>query len=260
MKFCSLFSGSSGNATFIGNEHEGILIDAGKSAKLITLGLQSIGVEPSAVKAVFVTHEHSDHVSGLRVFCNKNKIPVYATGGTLEALDSVGKLDGDFPIFQISNFADIGDFHIECFHTSHDVNDPVCYTVLLPNLTKTAVMTDTGVVTEEAHDGIMGSKIILLESNHDEGMVATGPYPYSLKRRVLGPFGHLSNDAAANLAVELLERGTEHFILGHLSQENNLPELAYQTTLSRLTMEGAELSKDFMLGVAPRHDILVVEV
>ncbi len=259
-KFCSLFSGSSGNATYIGTEHEGILIDAGKNCKTIVNALAAIGIEPTAVKALFITHEHGDHCQGMRVFCNKYKIPVYSSEPTLQFLDNAGHLNGDFPVFAISDYADIGSFHIESHKTSHDVVDPHCYSVLLPNLDKVSVVTDTGIVTDETMDGVKGSKAILLESNHDVGMLSNGPYPYPLKRRILGDYGHLNNDASAEASAELLKTGTEHIVLAHLSLENNFPELAYNTTLSRLMLEGATLGTDFTLEVAKREEPTILEV
>lgn len=260
MKFCSLFSGSSGNATYIGDEHSGILIDIGKNMKQVVLSLAAIGVPPEAVKAIFITHEHSDHISGLRVFCNKYHVPVYASNGTLSYLDDHGHLNGDFTPFIISGGADIEDFHIECFHTMHDAAESLCYTIMLPDYTKVAVATDLGVVTPEVLDGITGARAILLESNHDIGMLSNGPYPYPLKRRILSDIGHLSNDACADTALELLKSGTEHFMLGHLSNENNVPQLAYQTTLSKLQVNGAILDTDYTLDVANRNEITKLEI
>ncbi len=260
MKFCSLFSGSSGNATYIGDEHSGILIDIGKNAKQTTLSLASIGVPPEAVKAIFITHDHSDHIAGLRVFCNKYHTPVYASNGTLSSLDDYGHLNGDFTPFIISGGADVEDFHIECFRTKHDAPESQCYTITLPNYTKVAVATDLGVMTPEVMDGIIGARTILLESNHDIGMLTNGPYPYPLKRRIMSELGHLSNDACADAALELVKTGTEHFILGHLSAENNIPQLAYQTTLSKLQIGGAILDTDFTLDVANRNEVTKLEI
>lgn len=259
-KLCSLFSSSSGNSTFIGNEHEGVLVDVGKNCKNLEISLKTAGLEASAVKAIFITHEHSDHICGLRVFANRYNIPVYASERTLEYLDVAGHLNGDFPVYSISDYADVGDFHIETFKTSHDVVDSHCYSVILPNLDKFSVVTDTGVITDETLDGILGSKAILLESNHDINMLNNGPYPYTLKRRILGPYGHLSNDTAAETTVKLLNSGTEHILLGHLSDHNNVPELAYQTTVSRLFMEGAIFGQDYTLEVAKKNDPTVFEV
>lgn len=259
-RFCTLYSGSSGNATYIGTESEGILIDIGKNAKQTTLALDRIGLSPEAVKAIFVTHEHRDHIAGLRVFCNRHHTPVYSTLGTLEAMEAKGCFTDAFDVFQITSFADIGDFHIECFPISHDAADPVGYTVTLPNGRRVTVSTDLGVVTEEVRNAVLGSDTILLESNHDVNMLYNGPYPYPLKRRIAGDKGHLNNDAAAEMAAELLESGTQEIILGHLSSNNNIPELAFQTSAASLKQDGAELGLDIRLNVAPRNDVFFTEV
>ncbi len=259
-RFCTLYSGSSGNAAYIGSESEGILVDIGKNAKQTTLALDSLGLSPKAVKAVFITHEHTDHIAGLRVFCKKHQIPVYASLGTLQALEKKGHLEGGFPVFQMTDYADIGDFHVECFHTSHDAAEPMGYTVSLKNGRRVSVSTDLGVVTQEVRDAILGSDTILLESNHDVNMLFNGPYPYPLKRRIASEIGHLSNEVAADLAVDLLQSGTKEIILGHLSSQNNVPELAYETSAASLTREGADLSSDIRLHVAPRNDSLFTEV
>lgn len=259
-RFCTLYSGSSGNSTYIGTESEGILIDIGKNAKQTTLALDRLGIAPEAVKALFITHEHRDHISGLRVFCNRHHTPVYSTLGTLDAMEEKGLFTGTFDVFQMTDFADIGDFHVECFHTSHDAAEPVGYTVTLPNGKKVTVSTDLGVVTQEVRDAILGSNTILLESNHDLNMLYNGPYPYPLKRRIAGEKGHLNNDVAAEMAAELLESGTQEIILGHLSANNNIPELAYQTSAASLKQGGAELDLDIRLNVAPRNDVFMTEV
>ncbi len=253
-RFCTLFSGSSGNSTYIGTDKEGILVDIGKNAKQTTMSLAELGLSPECVKAVFITHEHSDHIAGLRVFCNKHKIPVYATLGTLQALEDAGHLKGDFPVFQITDYADIGDLHIQCFNTFHDSADSCGYTIEFSNGVKTAVATDLGVVTDEALEALLGSKTLLLESNHDINMLQTGPYPYYLKRRILSENGHLCNDDAAKTVLKLVENGAEHIMLGHLSSENNHPDLAFQTTKSVMDSAGVLLDRDYTLTVASRHE------
>ena len=259
-QFCTLYSGSSGNATFIGDETGGILVDIGKNAKQTTLALQEIGIAPEQIHAIFITHEHSDHIAGLNVFCKRHKTPVYASLGTLEALDDAGKLAGGFPVFQIQDYADIGDYHVSCFHISHDCAEGLGYSIVLPGGVKVSTATDTGYVTPEVEESLLGSKVVLLESNHDIAMLENGPYPYPLKRRILGECGHLSNDAAADMACKLIDSGTEQILLGHLSKENNLPELAYQTSLASLLGMGAKEGADFRLGVAGRATVSRLEV
>lgn len=258
--FGTLYSGSSGNATFIGTPEHGILIDVGKNAKQTTLALHEMGLQAEHIDAIFLTHEHTDHIAGLRVFANRYHIPVYASLGTLEALDDKGHLRGDFPVFQMTRTADIGDFHVSCFHTSHDCAEGLGFTVTLPGGTKVSVATDLGIMTEEVKSSILGSRTVLLESNHDLGMLFNGPYPYALKQRISSELGHLNNDDAADTALDLVRSGTQQIILGHLSRENNLPDLAYQTTASMLGANGAKDGSDFRLAVAPRERTLLTEV
>ncbi|MBQ8063067.1 MAG: MBL fold metallo-hydrolase [Clostridia bacterium] len=258
--FGTLYSGCSGNATYLGDRSGGILIDVGKNAKQTTLALQEMGLVPESIHAIFLTHEHSDHIAGLRVFANRYHIPVYGSLGTLEALDSKGHLRGDFPVFQMVSTADIGDFHVACFHTSHDCAEGMGYTVTLPSGKNVSVATDLGVMTEEVKSSILGSRTVLLESNHDLGMLFNGPYPYALKQRISSETGHLNNDDAADTAMDLVRAGTQHIILGHLSRENNLPDLAYQTTASMLLGGGAKAGADYLLDVAPRSRTLLTEV
>lgn len=258
--FATLYSGSSGNSTYIGDRSGGILVDIGKNAKQTTLALQEIGQSPEDIRAIFVTHEHSDHIAGLRVFANRHHIPVYASLGTLEALDMKGHLKGDFPVFQMVDTADIGDFHVKCFHTSHDCAEGMGYSITLPDGRRVSVATDLGVMTDEVRDVIRGSQSVLLESNHDLGMLYNGPYPYALKQRISSDIGHLSNDVAAEAAMDLVRSGTQQLILGHLSQENNLPDLAYQTTASVLLTGGAKVGSDCLLEVARRSRPVLTEV
>lgn len=259
-RFATLYSGSSGNATFVGTATGGILVDIGKNAKQTTLALDQIGVDPSGIQGIFITHEHADHIGGLRVFCSRHHIPVYASLGTLDALDAAGHLNGDFPVFQMLDFADLGDFHVEAFHTSHDCAEPMGYSITLPSGKRVCTCTDTGVVTDQARAGILAADAVLLESNHDIHMLENGPYPYPLKRRILSDHGHLSNDAAADMAVELLVSGTKRIALGHLSNENNYPELALQSSVAKLQAAGAKVGTDISLEVAPRNAPLEWEV
>ena len=254
-KFYSLYSGSSGNSTYIGDSESGILIDIGKNAKQTTLALDAIGISPANIRAIFITHEHSDHISGLRVFCNKHKIPVYASLGTLSALDEGGHLMGDFPVFQMSNFADVEGFHVTSFPTLHDARESCGYRIEMENGKSAAVCTDLGIVTPEVMNGLLGCETVLLESNYDKNMLETGPYPYSLKRRIAGETGHLSNEMAANTSFQLIKGGTRNIILGHLSRENNYPDLAFQTTQSFLLTNGLNVDCDYNLKVASRHEV-----
>ncbi len=249
--FCSLYSSSSGNCTYIGSSGGGILIDIGVSAKRTETALKEIGVDPNTIGAVFVTHEHNDHISGIRVFASRYNIKVYATEGTLIGMDNAGvfKSRVDAYIIPQGGMVSQGMF-IKPFRISHDANEPTGFTVTLENGKKAAVATDTGVVTQEMKENLPGCELILLESNHDINMLRMGSYPYILKQRILSDKGHLSNDASATFAADLTDRGAKHIILGHLSKENNIPALAYETAKCSLEAKGLKTGKDINLQVA----------
>ena len=255
-RFCSLFSSSSGNATYVGSGKTGILIDAGVSARRIRAALQSREIDPGTSRAIFVTHEHADHIKGIRVLQSQLGVPVYASPGTLRGMADCGALDPRFPqeALPVGGEIEIGDLLVRSFPTPHDANESCGFTVELPDERKAAVATDIGHMTNEVMRAILGCDLVMLESNHDIGMLQNGPYPYFLKRRILSDVGHLCNDACADVAVQLVEHGTTRLFLGHLSQENNLPALAYQTTLSALQLAGATLGKDYTLQVNPREN------
>lgn len=250
-RFCSLFSSSSGNCTYIGSSGAGILIDAGVSAKQMSLRLNEIGVDPSSIGAIFVTHEHSDHVKGLRVFASRHGIPVYTKEGTLSELKKQGIANGSFEISVIpENGIEVCGQFVSAFETSHDSAESCGYVVTTSDDRKIAVATDTGIVTDSIKTAVNGCDLILAESNHDIGMLRNGSYPYMLKRRILSDRGHLSNIACSEFVSELVKNGTTRIFLGHLSKENNIPSLAFQTTKSALDMEGAVEFRDYILKVA----------
>ena len=258
-RFSSLFSSSSGNCSYIGSANGGILIDAGVSAKQINLKLDCIGVNPVDIGAIFVTHEHSDHVRGLRVFASKHKIPVYATQGTVDALISSGVANGSFEINPVDcEGIEVNGQFIVPFSTSHDSAQSCGFVVSTTDDRKIAVATDTGYVTEETKAAVKGCDLILAESNHDIGMVRNGIYPYMLKRRILSDVGHLSNIDCSNFVTDLVKNGTTRIVLGHLSKENNIPELAFQTSKSALDCAGAVQFRDYILSVAGDSEIETV--
>ena len=249
-RFCSLFSSSRGNCTYVGSPDAGILIDCGVSAKRIADTLSSLDVDVRSIRAIFITHEHTDHVSGLRVFASKHHIPVYATAGTIRALEDL-QITGTFSLTAVdAGGVDAAGMAVRPFALSHDAAQPVGYTVETADGRRISVATDTGIVTEEILSAVSGSDLVLLESNHDVGMLQTGPYPYTVKRRILSDKGHLCNDVCAETAVRLLESGTTRFCLAHLSRDNNMPRLAYQTTYSEMQLSGATEGSDYLLRVA----------
>ncbi len=251
-RFCTLCSSSSGNSTYVGYGNNGILIDAGTNAKQLTLALEHFSTEPSTIKAIFVTHEHTDHVGALRVFANRFNIPVYATKGTLCALEKAGHLNGNFKAEVIGeNGIDAAGMLVRSFKTSHDSAESCGYTVTLPDESRVSVVTDTGIITRDIVDNVTGSDIILLESNHDKKMLENGPYPYILQQRILSDKGHLSNEACAEAARHFINTGTTRLILGHLSRDNNTESAAMAQTACALGEMGAVQGIDYLLNVAP---------
>jgi phosphoribosyl 1,2-cyclic phosphodiesterase len=245
-----LFSSSKGNATFIGNESGGILIDCGVSCKRLMNALSLNRIPTEAVKAVFITHEHSDHVSGLKQFTNKTSCPVYGQKRTLQRLMDADKISPSAPVIDMTNTSiSAAGMEIRCFNTPHDTIQSCGYRIHTQDDKYCAVCTDLGHITEEVDNALLGCRLVLLESNYDENMLRTGGYPLYLKQRILSDNGHLSNTDCAAQVERLIENGTTHFILGHLSQDNNRPEIAdstVQNSLSRYVR-----GKDYLLGVAP---------
>lgn len=251
MKLVPLFSSSSGNCTYIGSAAGGILIDSGVSAKRIALALRDNGVDPGRIGAVFVTHEHTDHITGLRVFCERGHIPVFATAGTLRALRQAGALTANIQASVMpKGGVEVNGILVQSFRTSHDCAEPCGFTCEAGNGEKFAVATDTGFLTEETCAALLGSDTVLIESNHEVTMVQNGPYPYFLKRRILSDAGHLSNSACSEFLPKLLQSGTGRFILAHLSRENNTPDLAYATARAAFDIAGAKAGVDYELTVA----------
>ena len=250
-KFLSLFSGSSGNSTYVGDGAAGILIDAGRTAKQLAQALQAREIDPAGLSALFITHEHGDHGQGVRVFSSKFNVPVYATPGTIKGLQQRGYIDERTHIYPIEDEMEIEGLKVTPFPVSHDTYEPCGYSVLTADERKFTICTDTGILTEQSKQALTGSDLVVLESNHELSMLLNGPYPYPLKMRVSGAKGHLSNDDCARELVRLVESGTTRLFLGHLSRENNTPEIAEQSALSALQIAGMKRGFDFELGVLP---------
>lgn len=245
-----LFSSSKGNATFVGSPSSGILIDAGVSCKRLSEGLEICGINASAVKAIFITHEHSDHVSGLNVFSKKYNIPVFAQEKTLEGLIRDNRISSNVKASVVTQQGvEIDGMFVKCFSTPHDTEQSCGYRITMPDDKVISICTDLGNITSEVENNLYGSDLVLLESNYDEGMLKNGSYPYYLKKRILSDRGHLANNVCAKMVRKLLEKGTTRVILGHLSQENNTPTVAENTVLNEL--EGFCRNKDYILSVAP---------
>ena len=252
IKFCPLFSSSSGNSVYIGDNQGGILVDVGRSAKQTDLMLKNSGIDVDTIKGIFITHEHTDHVCGLSVFAAKHKIPIYAAPGTLLALKQKGILNEKHVDIAINtDEIEIAGLNVKPVRTSHDCADGRGYVITgCDGVTKAAIATDTGYVSPELLESITGAKLVYIESNHDVAMVRTGPYPYPLQKRILSNIGHLSNEACADTLRALINKGTTHFVLAHLSRENNTPQLAFDTSITALKEMGALNGRDYILKVA----------
>ncbi len=253
LQLCPLFSGSSGNCVYIGTEETKILIDAGMSGVKIKNELAQIGVKIEEIKGILVTHEHADHIKSVGILSRKYHIPVWANAGTWNAMSGkIGNVDPECRIvFETGVDFYIGELDIRPFATPHDAAESVGYAVTSGNK-KVAVATDIGCIKNSWLNETEESDVLMLESNHDPNMLAAGSYPYELKRRIAGKYGHLSNDDAGKAAVELVKRGVHVIILSHLSHENNYPELAYQCVDYALREAQIIPGSDMILDIAKR--------
>lgn len=247
-RLCPLFSGSSGNSYYIGSRSEGVLIDIGASCRKMEGVLRQCGVDPSAIKAVLVTHEHGDHTAGIRVFAGKYDLPVYASPGTL---DAIAPQVGDVELIDISGGAELAGMEVRPFPVSHDCAQPVGYRIRTADGRSFCLATDLGYLSEEVKAALTGCDAVVIESNHDLEMLRSGPYPPYLKRRILSSQGHLSNAACAGILPELFRSGVRRFLLGHLSSENNTPALAASVSEAALAQAGYVRGVDYLLDAAP---------
>ncbi len=257
MYFCPLYSGSSGNVLFCQYGTTRLLIDAGKSGSCIEAALKSIGVDIGSVSGVLITHEHSDHISGAGVLARKYGLPLYATTDTWWAMeDKIGRIPKElrYEIRADQGFW-LGEIGVDPFQIPHDAADPVGYRLYGGDLS-VSTATDLGHFSREVFERIRGSSLVLLESNHDPDMLRANPrYNAALKRRILGDHGHLSNEACSRALLSLIAAGTGNVILGHLSGENNTPELARQVSVSAMEQEGIHHGEDVQVQVALRDRI-----
>ena len=254
-RFCPLFSGSSGNSFYLGSSTAGILIDVGRSARQVTKMLEQCGISPTVLQGIFITHEHSDHIKGLRVFAEKHQIPVYCSAGTLGAMEESGAVTTKMTCHIVEpDGIECAGMFIRSFPISHDCVEGVGYKICTSDDRRVAFATDLGYISDEVQKELLGSDLVVLESNHDVGMLQNGPYPYYLKRRILSQVGHLSNQVCADMLPDLAQKGSTRFVLAHLSSENNTPDLAFQTAMCSLQMSGMRQQVDFELMVAPKQN------
>lgn len=256
ISFCTLYSSSKGNSIYVSDGKTNILIDAGVSASKITASLSEIGVSPKDIDGIFVTHEHSDHVAGIGVLTRKYSIPVYANHATFDAFANGPYSPSTICMrpFVTGMDVKVGSMVVRPFGTPHDSMESVGYTITIDGR-KLAVATDTGCVTKSMLNALAGSEAVVIEANHDVDMLRSGMYPYPLKKRILSDSGHLCNENCAWLATQLALWGTKHIVLGHLSENNNTPEKAYNAVHTMLTDNGFEVGTDVFLTVANANEI-----
>lgn len=255
LTFTTLASSSTGNAALVSCGDTHILLDAGISARRITAGLRALGVDPLRLSAILITHAHSDHISGLPVFTKKYRIPVYATPPTcLQLCCKSALLEDLVRSRQAGTGVQIGGLWAESFPTPHDAAGSVGWSIAGEG-GRMVLCTDLGHVTGEVRRAVEGCDVLVCETNHDVEWVRSGPYPTYLKQRILGDYGHLSNEAGAELAALAVEAGTKTVVLAHLSQTNNTPARAYEVVSRRLLAMDCDPERDIALSVAPRAEL-----
>ncbi len=253
--FTTLYSGSSGNCGLVRCGEKYLLIDMGKSCRTTVNALKELGLPLADLQGILVTHEHVDHVSGLRVFLKHHPVPVYGGADTLDALACAGILPDNVDAIALEGRGeDVGGFYVSAFPTSHDV--PCCgYRIRTADGRVMAIATDLGHLTPVVHTNLAGADLVAIEANYDLYSLRNGPYPYYLKRRIESPRGHLSNDECAAKILELLQEGCTRFALCHLSQENNTPDLALGTVFRTLAMAGVTPEKGTVIQAQKRSQI-----
>ena len=243
-----------GNCLYVESDNTKLLIDAGVSLKKIEKGLETINVSPSSLDGILVTHEHSDHIQSLGNLSKKFNLPVFAN---METFDSMPKQTDKISTENINKFKikekfSINDIEITPFAIPHDAANPCGFNISC-NDDKISIATDIGHMTNEIIKQLEGSKFVLLESNYDTEVLKLSKYPFSLKKRIAGPNGHLSNEIASKVINYLLHDNLKTAMLGHLSKESNFPELAYQTVVNELINSNSDVSK-LSLSVASRNE------
>lgn len=252
-KLCPLFSGSSGNSFYVESGKDAILIDIGRSAKQVENAIKINNLNIEKLKAIFITHEHIDHVRGLRVFATKYNLPVFASQGTIEALKNKGYFNDKFEYSILPDCGiHIGNLKIDSFRTSHDCIESLGFIIKTKDETSVAIASDLGFISTDIRDNLKQNDVVVIESNHEVSMLKMGPYPYELKKRILSPIGHLSNDDCSKELPSLVNSGVKHILLTHLSEDNNTESLAYQSAINALNTNGLKEQVDFTLNICPK--------
>jgi phosphoribosyl 1,2-cyclic phosphodiesterase len=241
-----LASGSSGNSIYVTDGSTSMLIDAGLSGKELSKRMNKVGISAAQLDAILITHEHRDHISGVGVMSRRYNLPIYANQLTWEGSEElIGPVSEDNCCIFDQEFM-LGNIGIRPFSISHDASDPVGY-ILHCNNKRIGIATDMGYFTPKIKEALKGLDFLVVEANHDLDMLMTGSYPWSLKNRIKGNEGHLSNDDAAALIPELVSDKAPRILLGHLSKDNNNPDLAYITIKNNLDEYNLKEGKDYKL-------------
>jgi len=253
-KIYTLFSSSKGNCTYIKYGNDEFLIDCGASAKAIDKALKSIDSSLDNIKAMFITHEHYDHIRGLPIITKYFKMPIYAPLNSCDYIAERIAFGTKLTDISTGTVIELSNTAICPIATPHDSRGSVGFRIRAGE-EKIGYFTDIGHLSEGVLRGLSGCRRIVLESNHDIEMLKNGPYPYPLKQRILGNMGHLSNEMCAHLLPHLVKHGTESILLAHLSEENNRPETAFQASFTSLMANGYQVNTDgsasVRLAVAP---------
>jgi len=251
-KFCALYSGSSGNSMVVCSGGAALLVDAGVSCKAILTALAQREVDPSALQGILVTHEHIDHVRGLRVLLGRLPLPVYASRGTLNCLLEQNLVPPQADLREIASPCEIGGMGVSPFATPHDAAGPLGYVITAAGGERVGIATDLGHITPEVDQALCGCGTVVLEANYDEQKLRCGTYPAYLKRRIASNWGHLSNPGCADQCLRLVQRGATRLVLFHLSKDNNDPAVAAGAVAGRLGTAGCLEGRDYLLQVASR--------
>ena len=234
-----LGSGSSGNCAYLETPETRILIDAGFSARQTRQRLAAIGRSPESLTGILVTHEHSDHIAGLAALCSKINVPIYCNRDTREAMELQLQAKFDCRVFSTGASFEVGDIVVDTFSIPHDASDPVGF-LLRTSGGNIGFLTDLGHATKMVLQRVRAANVLVLEANHDLKMLQDSSRPWSLKQRIAGRHGHLSNEDAADAAEEIMSSELRHLYLGHLSRECNRPQLAFRVMSERLQKIGAD--------------------
>ncbi|QST00044.1 MBL fold metallo-hydrolase [Pontibacillus sp. ALD_SL1] len=255
MHFSVLASGSTGNAFYIGTEKQKLLVDAGLSGKQLERVMSQVDLDPNDLNGILVTHEHSDHIKGLGILARRYNLPIYANEKTWKAMEGhIGKLTTDQKFdFSMETVKAFGDLEVESFGVSHDAAEPMFY-VFRHNGKKVALVTDTGYVSERMKKTVEDADAYIFESNHDVEMLRMGRYPWNVKRRILGDKGHVSNEDSALALTDIIGNSTKRIYLAHLSQDNNMKDLARMSVGNMLTERGIPLGDTIdLFDTDPNH-------